>query len=597
MVACVAAAGTLADDGDEAALPRAAGWWVWGCAIISPVFAVVGQVHFGAATMTLLAASIAAGAAWLLRGAAPLDPGFRVRELGTADRAIAALLALWAALAFLGTLSPEVRHDPLFYHLQVPRLWLNFGRIVEVPENGHSYFPYGHEMLYAWCLGLGSDSAAKGVHWASGLALAGMTARLARVLGARPLHAAALVYFLPAVMYLSTTTYIDLATAMYGVAAIALLFGDALAPRRAAAFGFLVGSAMATKYTAWPLLGIPLFAAFAWRVRLDGRCMGAAILCAAVPVAPWVVRNLIHVGNPVAPLLVGVFGPESARATGLAGSFDAFAGAGFGPTALLRAPVEYAGHLLFNKYPLSVLGLSAGLALWWMRRRLPAPPASPTPARVHPAALLVVLFLAETFATRGHPDGRYALASQALGAVLVCALCARLGAMNAGGRCLLAPTLAILMGLWGLADWRRLQAQLHEDWLQPRLSGESRRAYLLDHGVITPDHDAIEEALHAEGAGRVLGSGYPSRERYWVWIQGMRNDLVPANLPAEPGSAVPRLYRSLLGAHATHIVRDGNPGVSQEVWEAFLARHTEPVGGVPVRRILRPANPGLMLAE
>lgn len=597
-MACVLAVGRIADEADAPLPERLSCWWVWGCAILSPLLAVVGLVSFTTPVLTLAASLAAAAALWLRRDEGREWVGIGLRGLGAVDRAILVLMALWVGLAFLGTFTPEVRHDPLFYHLVVPQLWLNFGRIVEVPENGHSYFPYGHEMLYGWCLGLGSDSAAKGVHWASGLALAGMASGLARSLGARGLHAAALVYFLPAVMYLSTTTYIDLATGMYGVAALVLLLRGVSEPRGAAALGFMVGSAMATKYTAWPLIGVPVLVAFAWQSRLNVRMLLACAVAVAIPVAPWVVRNMAHVGNPVAPLLIGVFGPESALQTGLAGSFDSFAGTAFGPVALFLAPFRYAGHLLLNKYPLSVLGLLAGAALWGMRpRRTPSERAGAGPRRVHPVVLLAGMFLVEAFATRGHPDGRYALASMALGAAIVCVLCARLGALGTSGRCLVAPGLAFLMGVWGLADWHRLQVQLREDWLHPRLSDGSRRAYLLERGVIRDDHELVEDALRAEGAGRVVGTGYPSRERYWVWIQGMRNDLVPRGLPESPDAAAEELYRSLVDAGVTHIVRDANPGVPAAAWEAFLAAHTEPVVGAPVRRILRPGNPALGRGE
>src|SRR5690606_25030143 len=46
--------------------------------------------------------------------------------------------------ALLAALTPEVRFDPLAYHLSIPQLWLNIGNIADVPENGHSYFPYGY---------------------------------------------------------------------------------------------------------------------------------------------------------------------------------------------------------------------------------------------------------------------------------------------------------------------------------------------------------------------------------------------------------------------------------------------------------------------
>lgn len=135
------------------------------------------HVRLDAWVMTPIAAALAIAGVWRARRTPLRISTNDLAPKGSIDRVLAALIVLVSGLAFVGTLTPEVRHDPLFYHVEVPRLWLNFGRMVEIPENGHSYFPYGFEMLYAWALSLGSDSAAKALHWAAGLAAAGMTGK------------------------------------------------------------------------------------------------------------------------------------------------------------------------------------------------------------------------------------------------------------------------------------------------------------------------------------------------------------------------------------------------------------------------------------
>jgi hypothetical protein len=559
-------------------------YYTVGCAALSLLFALAGHLRLDAVSLTLVAAVPALSALFHLRSGwfRPTLPGI---PAGLMDRLVLGAVVVMATLGFLGSLSPEVRHDPLFYHVEVPRLWLNFGRMVEVPENGHSYFPYGFEMLYTWSLSLGSDSAAKGLHWAAGLAAAGWCARLARGFRANPLHAAALFYFIHFVSYLSTTTYIDLATAMYGLAAVTLWAERRASPwdaRTALAFGFFTGSAMATKYTAWPLIGVPLGVAAAFSLWRSPRLLLLTGFAALLPLAPWVARNLAYVGNPVAPLMVRVFGPQSAIDTGLAGSFDSFSGAGWGVQALLVAPLVYARHLVLQKYTLSLLGIVTGAILLAMERR--AEPGRRDALRSL-FLLLVGLFLAEALFTRGHPDGRYGLTTMGVGAVLLAAFCGRLAATATSPRaCLVAPALCLALFASGLVDYWKFQRDLHETWL-PVLTESSRDRYRYGKGVQPGHHAELEKLLTDGHAGRVLGVGYPSRHRYWVWIQGMRNDLVSAAGGASADAE--SIHRALGQLDFTHVVDARNPGFDAARWEEFLRVYTEPVAApyADVRRI------------
>lgn len=561
-----------------------------GAAALSLIFSVMGYWRLDAGLMTLAAfVVVTPGVPLSLKElASPMPATSKSRR--RIDLFIVVTLIIMATLSFMGALTPEVRHDPLFYHLQVPRLWLNFGRIVEVPENGHSYFPYGFEMLYAWSLSLGSDSAAKGLHWAAGVAAAGWCARLGAAVGVSRLYAAALFYFIHFVSYLSTTTYIDLATAMYALAAIAVYterLGSAWSRGDSIVFGLLTGSALATKYTAWPLIGLPLgVAALASLYRRPGPLLLAG-LATLVPILPWMIRNFVHVGNPVAPLMIGVFGPESAIRTGLAGSFDSFAGSNHSLAGFLLAPLAYARHLILQKYTLSLLGMAAGAALLLMDRARAERTSRDATTRRALAFLLLGMFLAEALFTRGHPDGRYGLAGMGIGAVLITALCARLSQTGKGrSLCYVAPLFCLAMFVSSLFDYFRFQHDLGERWV-PLLTEAKRNSYLVARGIERPEHATIESLLDREHAGRVLGVGYPSHHRYWTWIQGIRNDPVDhaGGKNADPAD----IRESLLSLDFTHILAGANPGFDRAAWEAFLSSETDEVPGapIPIRRVVK----------
>lgn len=564
-------------------------YFTLGCAVLCFLFSVAGHAKLDAPTLTLIAAIPAFSAlfharrAWIVWPRPEIPPGIPARLVLLA-------LAVMLLLNALGTLSPEVRFDPLAYHLQVPRLWLNTGRMVEVPENGHSYFPYGFEMLYAWSLSLGSDSAAKAMHFAAGVSGTLWCARIGRRVGASPLYAAAFYYFIHSISYLSTTTYIDLATGMYALAAIAILVESFRAPllRTTILTGIFTGAAMTTKYTAWPLVGVPVGLAVVVLGRRRPAHVVAFAMAALIPLLPWIARNIAYVGNPVAPLMVRFFGPQSAIDTGLAGSFDAFAGKQTGAVDLLLAPVLYARHLLLQKYVLSLLGIGAGLLLLIAQKKSPHEFSRELRFLL---MLLVGSFLAEALFTRGHPDGRYGLASMGIGAVLIAVLCARMSVFTARqGACVAAPLLCLALFGSALRDRSLFQESLKESWY-PILSEGARGDYRASHNVQPANFADLEQLLLREHAGRVLGINYPSTHRYWVWIQGMRNDPVAGAGGAQ--ATAEGIHESLVKLGFTHIVNKTNPGFDEAGWLEFLNVYTVPVeaGGADVRAIKRLTSP------
>ena len=86
----------------------------------------------------------------------------------------AVLLSLCVLLALLSlllcALPPDGNEwDALAYHLAFPKLYLQAGRMVEIPFMHQSYFPPLQDMLYLWGLSVAGESAAKVMHWAVGM--------------------------------------------------------------------------------------------------------------------------------------------------------------------------------------------------------------------------------------------------------------------------------------------------------------------------------------------------------------------------------------------------------------------------------------------
>ena len=274
--------------------------------------------------------------------------------------------AIWfaltaAALAFgvVAALAPEKEYDALWYHLNLPRLWLEAGRPVDLVEEYVSLYPLMWELVFGAGLVLGGAVAAKLLHFVCLPLLAGIVWLSARryVSCAPAAAAAALVVTTPTMLWESGTAYVDLALALH--AAVACYALARYAEQGELAWGALAalqfGGAAATKHLGVIVTILALTLYVVVMVRSDG-CLGRAAgralsigLAAALVPLPWYARSWMASGNPVFPDLFFLFGalpPERWDAVterGLAG-FKARFGYGRSVTDLLLLPWDVTVH-------------------------------------------------------------------------------------------------------------------------------------------------------------------------------------------------------------------------------------------------------------
>ncbi len=210
-----------------------------------------------------------------------------------------------------GALAPPFEYDELEYHLGALAEYVKAGHIAFLPHNVYSNLPQLTEMLYLLGLITRSDVAAKLLHALFGvLAAAGIYALAARLWTKRVgLTAAALFYCLPYVQDLSETARIDLATTFFGV----LAFGGLLVYREKPTGGgwlwlsaIAAGAALATKWTAAAVVLAPILV-YMVAVRVPPKRIAVYVLVCILAVLPWLVKAVLLTGNPIYPLLDGVF--------------------------------------------------------------------------------------------------------------------------------------------------------------------------------------------------------------------------------------------------------------------------------------------------
>lgn len=245
------------------------------------------------------------------------------------------ILLMLGISALIPALAPPSMSDwdSLAYHLSVPKLYLNHGGIYYIDFTSHSNFPFLMEMLYIPGLALGSPVAAKLMnYWAGVLLVAGIWLLVRKHLHEKAALLAAIAFAgIPMVLWEATTAYVDLATALYSVLCVFLLFNyfDTNGRR------FLVGSAIAagfaasTKMTGLALIPLIIIWLIADRytvhkkVELKRALMFAGI--AALVCSPWYIKSFLYTGNPVYPFFYSIFGGLNWTAS-MAKSYSALQG-------------------------------------------------------------------------------------------------------------------------------------------------------------------------------------------------------------------------------------------------------------------------------
>ncbi len=241
-----------------------------------------------------------------------------------------AIMSLLAAVNAPGLIWQEegFGYDVLEYHLQLPREYLAEGVISYRPHNVYANFPANVEMLYlSAMILLGKDIdvgvTANLIH----AALIWLTVFAAWVIGKdwsprAGAVAAVAIGTCGWVPYLSGLAYTEGGLLLFGMVATGLTLlalrsnGQDLQPatnqwRLWAMAGAMAGLACGCKYTAGPMIALPLcliaFAAPSTSLvcRLKFACLFS--LATMATLSPWLIKNTIYTGNPVFPLVNQTF--------------------------------------------------------------------------------------------------------------------------------------------------------------------------------------------------------------------------------------------------------------------------------------------------
>ena len=252
-------------------------------------------------TLLLVLAAVGGGYAWRDRPRSWPRPGWL--WFAGAALLVSPLLGAWV---------PDYGWDGFAYHLAIPERYLFRNRIVLTPLFPHSAFPHTVEMLYLLAIAFDPGALAKLLNLELGVLVAGTACALASR-GSRRAGLLALAILLadPLFNWELGVAYNDLAACLFALLAAAALLehqaeGDTKPLLRC---GIFAGACLATRYPGGTvLLAMLLVVGFErapWRLRLRRVLVVGGL--ATLVFAPWLARNLVLTGNPVAPVLQGIF--------------------------------------------------------------------------------------------------------------------------------------------------------------------------------------------------------------------------------------------------------------------------------------------------
>lgn len=247
------------------------------------------------------------------------------------------LIIIQGVVNFIGALGPELAFDALWYHLTIPKIWLDNESIFYIPGGllYYSAMPKLAEMLYIAGLAFGDDITVKIIHFSFGiltmLCVYFLTGRFFNKTIA--LCAAAIFYSNPVVAWESITAYVDLARAFYEILALwaFVLWADKKDNKWLFMSALFTGFAISTKLLAVGSIFIfciliaivilkdkdkSIYLSIKRKFGVLTQSITSFILIALLVPLPWMIFSYNNTGTPFFPFFTDIY-PIQAEPTAL----------------------------------------------------------------------------------------------------------------------------------------------------------------------------------------------------------------------------------------------------------------------------------------
>jgi hypothetical protein len=221
-----------------------------------------------------------------------------------------AVLCLPFIELYLGrALGPEYSADGSYYHLALAARYLREHHFPLITTDFHASYPAGIEMLFLFAFSVGKHSAAAATHllflFATAVAL--ITFGLRFRAPTAGIAAAAFFLISPIVGIDATTAYVEVgwASACFACFYALQIWRQDNNPHMLIIAGAMAGFSAAIKYPGFVAIAFALGVVL-WHARRNRAEWRRALPMLMIPTillsAPWLVKNMIEVGNPFSPI-------------------------------------------------------------------------------------------------------------------------------------------------------------------------------------------------------------------------------------------------------------------------------------------------------
>lgn len=228
----------------------------------------------------------------------------KIKSLSKLSKIILFLLLLQISINFIGVLGPELSFDALWYHLTLPKIYVQEHSIMHIPGGVFYYsdMPKLLEMVYVPLIMFGNEILAKFTHLVFGLACLILIYKVSRKFVSIDFSILACTIFYTnlVVGWLSITAYVDLARTFFELVALNYLLEKSYA-RSAVGLGL----AVSTKILAFSsvLIFLPLLYL---KTKSTMSIIRYTFIVFCIPL-PWLIFSYINTGNPFYPFFSNIY--------------------------------------------------------------------------------------------------------------------------------------------------------------------------------------------------------------------------------------------------------------------------------------------------
>ena len=228
-------------------------------------------------------------------------------KLSWIEKCLLIVISAQLLINLVGALGPELGFDALWYHLTLPKIYLEQARVFYIPGSlfVYSAIPKLAEMLYLLGLWVHGAVIAKLIHYSFGVLILVSLYQLARTYLSRTYALLTVLVFSSNLVFAwqSITVYVDLARTWFEVLALLawVTFTQKSNTRWLAICGAMIGLAAATKMIGLSSLIIFVVMLLIHKKRSIKNLVALVLPALLIPL-PWFAFAFIATGNPIFPV-------------------------------------------------------------------------------------------------------------------------------------------------------------------------------------------------------------------------------------------------------------------------------------------------------